>query len=352
MKTSEKRRIGPGKILAFLREGTNCRRRWIFRSGCAALVLALTVCAVPFLMGKAAENGHVSGSDAVSTADLPQKKKGASPRNYGTSAYIVRFAYQGSSWRMEGGGSERLSVILTALGIEGEVTGVSGASEFLSVSNNTGEWVVTSHKPGSDIPDIRVTAGGTDYTLTTYVGSVLDPLPDPDTARLFAYVADNQEGLGKVVSDNGTPCGTEGCGGVYQKGGRHTVTAVPAEGCVFWGWQEGTNWLSAYVSGFDEFNCPNPYELTLDGDKCLIACFLKESDLIPYIDEDGSRKVVTFATDLLFHNTGGWHYVYENTTLSSVDVVGDNRIILKDGVTLYCREWHTRRRHPNHLRTG
>ena len=77
MKTSEKRRIGPGKILAFLREGTNCRRRWIFRSGCAALVLALTVCAVPFLMGKAAENGHVSGSDAVSTADLPQKKKGS-----------------------------------------------------------------------------------------------------------------------------------------------------------------------------------------------------------------------------------------------------------------------------------
>ena len=61
---------------------------------------------------------------------------------------------------------------------------------------------------------------------------------------------------------------------------------------------------------------------------------MRESDLIPYIDEDGSRKVVTFATDLLFHNTGGWHYVYENTTLSSVDVVGDNRIILKDGVTL------------------
>lgn len=334
MNTSEKRRTRPWEMIAFLCEGLNRRRRWIFRIGCAALVLALIVCAAPFLLGQAAEDGHISGSDAVSTGDLSRKKREVSLRNNGTSAYIVCFAYQGSSWRMEGGNSERLSVILTALGIEGEVTGVSGGNEFLSVSENAGEWVVTSHKPGSDIPDIRVTAGGTDYTLTTYVGSVLDPLPDPDTARLFAYVADNQEGLGKVVIDNATPCGTEGCGGVYQKGSRHTVTAVPAEGCVFWGWQESTNWLSAYVSGFDGFNCPNPYELTLDGDKCLIACFLRESDLIPYIDEDGSRKVRTFATDLLSRNTGGWHYVYENTTLSSVDAVGDNRIILKDGVTL------------------
>ena len=351
MKINEKRKIEPGKMIAFLCEKISRRRKLIFRLGCAALVLALIVCAAPFLLGRAAEGGHVSDSDAVSTGDLSRKKREVSPRYYGTSAYTVCFACQGRNWHMEGGSSECLSVILTALGIEGEVTGGSGASEFLSVSSNTGEWMVTSHKPGSDIPDIRVTAGGTDYTLTTYVGSVLDPLPDPDTARLFAYVSDNQEGLGKVVIDNGTPCGTEGCGGVYQKGSRHTVSAVPAEGCVFWGWQESTNWRSAYVSGFDEFNCPNPYELTLDGDKCLIACFLKESDLIPYIDEDGSRKVVTFATDLLSRNTGGWHYVYENTTLSSVDVVGDNRIILKDGVTLYCREWHTRRRHPNHLRT-
>ncbi|MBQ9900907.1 MAG: hypothetical protein IJM51_00760 [Clostridia bacterium] len=236
MNTSEKRRTRPGEMIAFLCEGLTRRRRWIFRLGCAALVLTMTVCAAPFLLGQAAEGGHVSDSDAVSTGDLSRKKREVSLRNNGTSAYIVCFAYQGSSWRMEGGNSERLSVILTALGIEGEVTGVSGGNELLSVSENAGEWVVTSHKPGSDIPDIRVTAGGTDYTLTTYVGSVLDPLPDPDTARLFAYVSDNQEGLGTVVIDNGTPCGTEGCGGVYQKGGRYTVTAVPAEGCVFWGW--------------------------------------------------------------------------------------------------------------------
>ena len=42
------------------------------------------------------------------------------------------------------------------------------------------------------------------------------------------------------------------------------VLVVPAEGCVFWGWQESNNWRAADVSGFDEFNCPNPYELTLD----------------------------------------------------------------------------------------
>ena len=41
MNTSEKRRTRPGEMIAFLCEGLTRRRRWIFRIGCAALVLAL-----------------------------------------------------------------------------------------------------------------------------------------------------------------------------------------------------------------------------------------------------------------------------------------------------------------------
>lgn len=131
---------------------TLCMKQNLLRIGCVVLILALTVGTVPFLLGRAAADRNVSGSDTVSagdTAGTTQRQETVSPKAMANGAvYTVTLASYIGQYVMEGGSTAKLSDILQALGFTGEPEDVTSTRpQVLSVSRRGGEWFVTSHRP-------------------------------------------------------------------------------------------------------------------------------------------------------------------------------------------------------------
>ena len=85
----------------------------------------------------------------------------------GFSIYTVEFTYNNLEYVLPGSTSVPMSDILSAVGLTGEVTAaeVSDASLF-SVSNETGEWIVTAHQPFSTTEWMKVTINDVVYEIT------------------------------------------------------------------------------------------------------------------------------------------------------------------------------------------
>lgn len=85
----------------------------------------------------------------------------------GFSYYTVEFTYETKTYVMEGGTQVPLSVILSEVGLSGEVSEAHVSDEsLLSVYNDNGEWIVDSLKPFSTTEWLKVTIDGFEYQIT------------------------------------------------------------------------------------------------------------------------------------------------------------------------------------------
>ena len=84
----------------------------------------------------------------------------------GFSKYTVEFYYNQKEYVMEGSSSILLSDILTAVGLEGEVTTAETSNEDLfSVINTSGKWIVTAHQAFDSTEWMNVTVNRITYNI-------------------------------------------------------------------------------------------------------------------------------------------------------------------------------------------
>jgi len=83
------------------------------------------------------------------------------------SLYTVEFTYQSLQYVLPGGAGVRLAEILETIGLTGTPTAVEiSDSALFSASEESGEWVITSHQPFSSTEWMKVTINGIIYEIT------------------------------------------------------------------------------------------------------------------------------------------------------------------------------------------
>ena len=84
----------------------------------------------------------------------------------GFSLYTVEFTYNTLQYVLEGGEKTALSTILSNLNLAGSVEAVEVSNtELFSAGNETGEWIITSHKPFNTNEWMKVSIGGVIYEI-------------------------------------------------------------------------------------------------------------------------------------------------------------------------------------------
>ena len=155
--------------------------------------------------------------------------------------YSVRFENGDSYYRMEGNASAGLLELLAALDIPGDVQDASSDDDsILSVSDVSGDWTVTIRAPNATMPALHVTVDGVEHTIESQVTSAYSHPSDPECAKMCVYVWQGSDHMGRVAIDTtDVTHGSEGGGGIFAKGSRHRLIAIPNEGYVFWAGTKG-----------------------------------------------------------------------------------------------------------------
>ena len=203
---------------------------------------------------------HVSDDGSAQALDVASSGRTATVETDGFSLYTVEFTYNTLEYVLSGGGSVKLETILSAVGLTGEAeaASVSDASLF-SVSNETGEWIVTSHRAFTTTEWLRVTIAGVEYEITVtddpgavpYVdasGAAQTPVTEytPVTASTTWttgwYVVDANTTISTRIEISGDVhiILTDGC--TLSTGG---VKVAPGGSLTIWGQTEGSGTLIA-----------------------------------------------------------------------------------------------------------
>ena len=110
---------------------------------------------------------HVDESGASAVLDAETQGGTVTAATDGFSYYTVEFTYQNLKYVLSGGGSVALDTVLSTVGLTGEVANAYGSNDSLfSVSNSTGEWIVTSHEAFDSTESLMVLINGVEYVIT------------------------------------------------------------------------------------------------------------------------------------------------------------------------------------------
>lgn len=169
--------------------------------------------------------------------------KTATAKSDSFSFYTVEFTYDDLQYVLNGGESVPLADILATVGLEGKATDVKVSNlKLFSASNETGDWIVTSHQAFSGSEWMLVTINGESYKII-----VTDA--EQCTVSASANIAEG----GKVTG-----------AGLYDKGATAELVAVPNDGYVFDCWTDGDERIEG--AGAE-------YSFVVDGDRTLVANF-------------------------------------------------------------------------------
>lgn len=110
---------------------------------------------------------HVDERGASAVLDAETQGGTVTAATDGFSYYTVEFTYQNLQYVLSGGGSVALDTVLSTVGLTGEVANAYGSNDSLfSVSNSTGEWIVTSHEAFDSTESLMVLINGVEYVIT------------------------------------------------------------------------------------------------------------------------------------------------------------------------------------------
>ncbi len=127
----------------------------------------------------------------------------------GFSYYTVEFTYHDMQYVLPGDDSVALAAILNFVGLSGDVEGASVSNaELFSVSNENGEFVVTSHQPFTSTEWLRVVIAGVEYEITVTDGweriDFINENGDDDYYNYFFNLESSDDKEGFTLNDNGT----------------------------------------------------------------------------------------------------------------------------------------------------
>ncbi len=99
--------------------------------------------------------------------DVTEAGRTATAETDGFSYYQVEFTYEKKQYVLPGGGTVRLSKVLSAVGLYGAVTGVevSNPGLFAARRDESGKWVVSALKPFSSEEWMKVTISSVTYEI-------------------------------------------------------------------------------------------------------------------------------------------------------------------------------------------
>ena len=130
----------------------------------------------------------------------------------GFSLYTVEFTYNDLQYAMQGDGSVALSEILNTVGLTGEAENVTVSNDtLLSVSDGSGEWLVTALQAFHSEEWMKVTIGGIDYEIT--VKNIADPESESEEPSVdvdVKAVSKTNNIVGDVFSNQANSTNEEG----------------------------------------------------------------------------------------------------------------------------------------------
>ena len=260
---------------------------------------------------------HIEDEGTAEKLDVSQNTDTAVVETDGFSLYTVEFTYNGLEYVLPGNTSISLDEILKTLGLSGEVTAAEISDESLfSVSEESGEWIVTAHKAFSTTEWMKVTLDGIDYEI-----KVTD---DPIGIDLYTLTLNaNCDDVSSQVMPNQT------------SGTVITLPAFDRSGYVFAGWAESATGEVKYKSGD---------KLTITGNLTLYAKWAKESCNINFEANGGTGTMetvtVTVGTSYSIPASGFYmdNYYFAGWAISStgsIEYYAGNTVIITDDLTLY-----------------
>ena len=107
-----------------------------------------------------------SGNLVAQALDVEQEGETITANTEGFSFYTVEFTYEQKQYVMNGNTTIALSDILSEVNLSGTVESVTVSNpELFSASDETGTWLVTSHKAFSSNEWMKVTLDGVEYEI-------------------------------------------------------------------------------------------------------------------------------------------------------------------------------------------
>ena len=239
---------------------------------------------------------HIEDEGTAEKLDVSQNTDTAVVETDGFSLYTVEFTYNGLEYVLPGNTSISLDEILKTLGLSGEVTAAEVSDESLfSVSEESGEWIVTAHKAFSTTEWMKVTLDGIDYEI-----KVTD---DPIGIDLYTLTLDANcdDVAGRSIPN-------------VQE---YLLPDFSRTGYTFIGWGESPTGEVKYLKS---------YRLTLTSDKTLYAIWSNKN-----VSTDNMSMISGIPPyDNGYVYLGGirWRVIGESgdkMLLVSADVLGDNK---------------------------
>ena len=218
----------------------------------------------------------------------------------GFSRYTVEFTYNDLQYVMPGDSEVKLSEILDAVGLSGEVTevSVSDSSLFSAEKKDGGEWFVAAHKAFATSEWMKVTIGGVAYEIT-----VTDTNGEQSVTYTIRHVTENSHYIYYLEGSDGSSKmlyeaqGTRPTKVTLEMGDDITFDVDVGEGNVF---TCSYDTKSYDMLGFYDYLNTNDYDFTITSKTRIIKHVqIDGKGMVNYLaakttlEADGNDKTIT-----------------------------------------------------------
>ncbi len=137
-------------------------------------------------------------ADKLEEVEVDAAEETVTAQTDGFSIYTVEFTYESLQYVLQGGTSAPLSDIVRAVGLTGEVEGATVSNDALfSVSDETGEWMLASHRPFTSEEWLKVVVGGVEYEIAVTDSGAVEVSYTGGTATAYIIDVNTEELTGE-----------------------------------------------------------------------------------------------------------------------------------------------------------
>lgn len=271
---------------------------------------------VSFILDKATDKNldaaiyHVGADGEAKALDTEQYGSTVEALTDGFSYYEIEFTYESLTYILPGNGQVRLKEILDSVGLNGEISYASCSDNALfTVSDETGEWLLTSKQSFTTAEYLTVRIDGTDYVIT---------VRDPEYFNVWV-------GMTQVTSDNMEDILNDGGSAKYNPTLHTLILENPAISTLRDESQIYARDMDLVITGYANLNNSSAkYGIKMEGSGNLIIG-------VGDITANGSRCGIYSTGDVSVDAAVLTARGDENGIYASADITSNNAVITAEG---------------------